>query len=78
MKKIIAFAAIAAASVSLASAQDFKSGFFLDNYLYGYNINPALQAAKYSWSYFGLGFSSLETSLTSTVVMHLLLFLNYS
>lgn len=67
MKKIIAFAAIAAASVSLASAQDFKSGFFLDNYLYGYNINPALQADKYTGAYFGVGVSSLETSLNSNV-----------
>jgi len=42
MKKIHIILLTAAALLSLgASAQSFRSGYFLDNYTYGYRINPA-------------------------------------
>ncbi|MCR5004189.1 MAG: DUF5723 family protein [Bacteroidales bacterium] len=67
MKKILAATAIMAASAAMASAQDFKTGFFLDNYIYGYEINPALQTDKSTNSYFGIGIGNLGASMKSNV-----------
>ena len=42
-KSIIALASAMAFICAGVSAQDLKTGYFLDNYLYGYRLNPALQ-----------------------------------
>ena len=44
-----------------ASAQSFRSGYFLDNYVYGYRINPA-QLNKKSFLAIGLGNYDLQNS----------------
>ena len=64
MKRTLLSAAVILATVISAQAQDLKTGYFLDNYLYGSKINPALQPDNAD-GYFGLilndftlGFSS--------------------
>ena len=44
-----------------ASAQSFRSGYFLDNYVYGYRINPA-QLNKKSFLAVGAGNIDLQNS----------------
>ena len=44
-----------------ASAQSFRTGYFLDNYVYGYRINPA-QINKKSFLGLGLGNFDLENN----------------
>lgn len=66
MKKIfITIAAAAAALLSIeASAQNNLTGFFLDNYAYGYKLNPA-QANDYA--FFGLAVNNINASVSSNV-----------
>lgn len=55
MKKLHIILLGAAAMLSIgASAQSFRSGYFLDNYTYGYRINPA-QVNDRSFAAIGLG-----------------------
>lgn len=60
MKKIRITALVAALGLLTAlsaGAQSFRSGYFLDNYVYGYRINPAQIGPK---SFLGLGTGSLD------------------
>ena len=64
MKRINTFAVIAAMLLFAAgaSAQSFRSGYFLDNYVYGYRINPA-QINRKSFFALGVGNIDLQNSL---------------
>ena len=54
-----------------ASAQSFRSGYFLDNYVYGYRINPAQINQK---SFLGLGVGSFDLQNNLNFGMSNLLF----
>ncbi|MBO4623976.1 MAG: hypothetical protein J5646_00590 [Bacteroidales bacterium] len=63
MKRIHFFALIAALLLSAgASAQSFRTGYFLDNYVYGYHINPA-QVNQKSFIALGLGNTNLQQTM---------------
>ena len=54
-----------------ASAQSFRGGYFLDNYVYGYRINPAQVNEK---SFFGIGIGDIDLLNNSNLGMSSLLF----
>lgn len=54
-----------------ASAQSFRSGYFLDNYVYGYRINPAQINKK---SFLGLGLGNIDLQNNSNIGEASLLF----
>ena len=62
MKRIIITISAALLLCAGASAQSFRSGYFLDrNYTYGYRINPA-QINRKSFMALGLGNIDLQNS----------------
>lgn len=64
MKKLHIILLSAAALISLgASAQSFRSGYFLDNYTYGYRINPA-QVNDRGFLGIGVGNIDLQNSMS--------------
>ena len=74
MKRFYSIAIAAAAALlvcTAASAQSFRSGYFLDNYVYGYRINPAQINKK---SFLGLGTGNIDLQHSSTIGMASLLF----
>lgn len=77
MKKTIAIIStlVAAASIftTKADAQTFTSGYFLDNYIYGYRINPAIMAEK---GFFGVGIGNIEAGLKSDLGVSSLIYPN--
>ena len=78
MKKILTIVSILTVAFSLlsvrASAQDkFQSGFFLDNYNYGYRLNPAIMSEK---SFFGLGTGNVEMGISSGLGISSLIYPN--
>lgn len=78
MKKILTTLSILTVALSLfsvrASAQDkFQSGFFLDNYNYGYRLNPAIMSEK---SFFGLGTGNIEMGISSGLGVSSLIYPN--
>lgn len=44
-----ALAALALGAAAAAHAQASRSGYFLDNYTYGYRLNPAMASTRASW-----------------------------
>lgn len=65
IKKYIISGALAIAGFSMASAQTYTySGYFLDNYLYRYQLNPALGNDNGFVSFPGLGNLSIGTQGT--------------
>ncbi|MBR6458006.1 MAG: hypothetical protein IKS71_05360 [Bacteroidales bacterium] len=75
MKKIniaiVLVAALSLLSLTKASAQSFRSGYFLDNYVYGYRINPAQIGPR---SFFALGLGSIDLQNNLNIGMGSLLF----
>ena len=67
MKKIFSVsAAIIAMSLicTVASAQSFRTGYFLDNYIYSYRINPAIVSDD---SFFGLAVTNIDLQNSSNI-----------
>ena len=65
MKRIITIlAALLLGSTVLSNAQGFQTGYFLDNYSYGYRINPALQSDR---SFLGLAINNMTETAQSNV-----------
>ena len=75
MKKIsiaiVLVAALSLLSLTKASAQSFRSGYFLDNYVYGYRLNPAQIGPR---SFFALGLGSIDLQNNLNIGMASLLF----
>ena len=74
MKRINKLAIIAALSLLCSAgafAQSFRSGYFLDNYVYGYRINPAQINEK---SFFALGLGNMDLQHNCTVGISSFLF----
>ncbi|MBO4585750.1 MAG: hypothetical protein J5675_04020 [Bacteroidales bacterium] len=70
MNKIALVAALLLSAAG-ASAQSFRSGYFLDNYIYGYRINPAQINRK---SFFSLGTGNIDLQNNLNVGVASLLF----
>ena len=65
MKRIITIlAALLLGSTVLSNAQGFQTGYFLDNYSYGYRINPALQSDR---SFLGLAINNITETAQANV-----------
>ena len=74
MKKLYIITLAAAALLSIgASAQSFRSGYFLDNYVYGYRINPAQVNDR---GFMGLAISNIDLQNVSNIGVSSLLFPN--
>lgn len=74
MKKLYIITLAAAALLSIgASAQSFRSGYFLDNYVYGYRINPAQVNEK---GFVGVAIGNIDLQNTSNIGVSSLLFPN--
>lgn len=73
MKRInnIAIAAALLLLSTAASAQSFRSGYFLDNYVYGYRINPAQINRK---SFFAVGLGNFDLQNNSSFGVASMLF----
>lgn len=72
MKKLHLILISAAVLFSLgASAQSFRSGYFLDNYVYGYRINPAQVNDK---SFLGVAIGNIDINANANVGMGSFLF----
>lgn len=56
-----------------ASAQSFRSGYFLDNYVYGYRINPAQMSQK---SFLGVAIGNIDLQNNGNIGAASLLFPN--
>ena len=65
MKKIIFAFILALAAFSAVSAQDFKTGYFLDNYTYAYRLNPAAPLDGDTFTFFSLGLGNITAELNS-------------
>lgn len=76
MKKL-SFVYAASAALMLVSgkaySQDLRMGFFLDNYLYGYRMNPASQS-EMSKTFFGLLVNDVAFGASSDLALSNLLF----
>lgn len=73
MKKIIAFALSAFLMLFNLGAygQTLQSGFFLDNWVYGYRLNPALVSDK---SFVSIGIGDVSATLSSDLSIGSILF----
>ena len=56
-----------------ADAQSFRTGYFLDNYVFRYRINPAINPEE---SFFGIAVSNLDLQNNSTIGVSSLLYPN--
>lgn len=60
MKKLFVSVTLLLSAAAAVCAQDYKSGFFLDNYVYGYRTNPAAPIAEDdSYTFIGLGIGNV-------------------
>lgn len=74
MKKTIVIAALAAAICSSINAgAQTNTAFFLDNYVYGYRLNPAIMSEK---GFVGLGVSNIDLGLQSDLGVSAFLYPN--
>lgn len=69
MKRLFV-AGILALSASVAVfAQDFKTGYFLDNYVYGYRINPGAPVGDETYTFFSVGLGNISAEARSNLSM---------
>lgn len=73
MKRIITILAAATLSLTIA-AQDFKTGYFLDNYVYAYRLNPALSPDSSSECIASFLLGDISVAPSSSIGMSQLLF----
>lgn len=65
MKKLLISAILALAAFCAVSAQDFKTGYFLDHYTYSYRINPAAPLDGDVYTFFSIGLGNVSAELNS-------------
>ncbi len=70
MKHILSCALVLGMATT-AAAQNFQSGYFLDNFAYSYRLNPSLMIEK---SFLGLGIGNINTSIQSDLGLSSVLF----
>lgn len=67
MKRFLASAVLAAVALVSVSAQDFKTSYFLDNYVYSYRLNPGAQLEDDSFTFFSVGIGNTSLSASSNL-----------
>ena len=70
-KYAIAVSSLLILASAAVSAQQFKTGFFLDNYQYGYRINPAITPEK---SHLGILLTNISAAPSSSIGVSDILF----
>ena len=66
MKKLL-LAAILILAAGVAFAQDFKTGYFLDNYTYSYRINPGASLDGKNGTFIGVGLGNVSANVKSNL-----------
>ncbi len=70
MKRLfISLALVTTAAFSSAVAQDLKTAYFLDNYVYGYRLNPAAVIEGDSYFFLSLGIGNVTVGVDSNFPM---------
>ena len=67
MKRLLATAFILLSAAAALCAQEFKTGYFLDNYSYAYRINPAAPVEGKPYTFIGLGLGNTTASFGSNL-----------
>lgn len=73
MKKLIITAALAALAFFQTAAQTLQTGYFLENYVFSYQLNPASHPA-YAKGFVGIGVDNLSIGLNSNIGLNKLVF----
>ena len=66
MKKLL-IASLLTLIAGVAAAQDFRTGYFLDNYVYSYRINPGASLDGKPCTFFGVGVSNISLNANSNL-----------
>lgn len=69
MKKILLAGLLALTASAAVFAQDFKTGYFLDNYVYGYRINPGAPVGDETYTFFSIGLGNVSAEARSNLSM---------
>ncbi|MBO4341334.1 MAG: hypothetical protein J5835_07905 [Bacteroidales bacterium] len=67
MRKSFLCLILVLAAASAVSAQDFKTGYFLDNFTYGYRVNPGASIEGKPYTFIGLGIGNVSAELHSNL-----------
>ncbi len=67
MKRLFAASALLALFVTSAAAQEFKTSYFLDNYVYSYRINPAAQFESKPYTFFSVAIGNASLSIPTNL-----------
>ena len=67
MKKIVLSSLLLLSVSAAVLAQDFKTGYFLDNYTYSYRLNPAAPMEEDSYSFFAVGLGNVTAEARSNL-----------
>ncbi len=72
MKRLFSVAVLSLIAASSITAQEFKTSFFLDNYVYSYRLNPGAEIDDDTTTFFALGLGNVSASaLTNSGVSKL-------
>jgi len=63
MKRVLFCFAFLLTLTYAVSAQEFKTGYFLDNYTYGYRINPAAPIEGDPYTFFSIGVGNITSEV---------------
>ncbi|MBQ7622525.1 MAG: hypothetical protein IJS66_02155 [Bacteroidales bacterium] len=74
MKRLTAIAALLALSVGAASAQELKSAYFLEGYVYGYHLNPAAPIDGKPFTFFGTTISHVAANVQTNIGLNSVFF----
>ena len=66
MKKLL-LAGFLTLAAGVAFAQDFKTGYFLDNYVYSYRVNPGASLDGKPGTFVGVGIGNISASANSNL-----------
>ena len=69
MKRLLFAALLALTATAVLSAQDFKTGYFLDGYTYGYRINPGAPVGNETYTFLSIGLGNISAEARSDLSM---------
>ncbi|MBO6170310.1 MAG: hypothetical protein J6O51_10145 [Bacteroidales bacterium] len=67
MKRLFAVSALLAGILTSAAAQEFKTSYFLDNYVYNYRLNPAASFESKPFTFFSVGLGNTSVSIPTNL-----------
>lgn len=68
MKKLLLSAAFVLFCSAALSGQELKTGFFLENNVYSYRINPAATFEEKPYTFFAIGLGNVSATDRKSVV----------